>query len=129
MDMFIGSCKYCGQVVEVNHVCDSQEEANELATKNCSCDAAKKARHIEESVISAKAKLEELCGSESRFYGFSELSDETIAALENIIELIGSGIIGDTSCKVGLGTVKISMNIAGDIKIKRSEARNYTLSS
>ena len=84
-----GTCMSCGQTRVVD--AEDQQEADRLATENCSCDNnLKKCRQLRENI-------EELCAERAKSYGFDSVDEDTIDILKKVGELCIFGYIKQAS--------------------------------
>ncbi len=108
-----GYCKHCGQarIVRAN----TEEEANYIATRDCSCEGAE----IEAKVEAAEAALEYVAQSEN----MCRIEGNLLTLIKATIPYIVEGDIGSVSFKLSDST--LSIKSGEKIKIKRK--RDYTV--
>lgn len=108
-----GYCEYCGQARMVR--ANTEEEANYIATRNCSCEGAE----IEAKVEAAEAALEYVAQSEN----MCRIEGELLTLIRATIPYIVEGSIDSVSFK--LSDSILSIKAGKKIKIKRK--RDYTV--
>ena len=127
--MFIGACKYCGQIGTAEREYASQEDADYEATYNYSCYQAKQERGIRKRIQDARDRVNQLFLSGCESYGFKPIADErVIELLYDIVEdTARSRIRGGTVSLAGGGTCSIGVTSKAAISVKRAETRAYKL--
>lgn len=98
----LGTCRFCHQQRYVEHVDEnlSQNEINDIATRECDCEEAARARELSNSVRAVAYSI----GKNENIY--QEVKDAITGCLEPIAE----GYIQSVTMKVDdLTTVKISL--------------------
>ena len=118
MSRMEGSCKYCGQIINVE--AETQTEADEKATMECGCGAAKLAQKRSRNISEAKELILSL---------FPESEDEapTIVSLHRMVDEIGSGRYSGVSVQLdGCTTCKISRTVKGNIKVTRTDRQQQS---
>lgn len=106
-----GFCKYCKQAVLIQAPDDAtQEELNEIATKECSCKEADYQRKREMKVDAASAYIENL------FHDKEQLCE----GMKLTVRAIFDGQAGAASYKVGKYTYKIDIDNDDCIRIKKT---------
>ena len=113
--MLNGSCKYCGQVQNVE--AESQEEADKKATELCGCDEAIKAKQHDLLI----KRINELCFASKEDTGFAPIDEDTY----KLICILADKVIDEDIEGVRLDlydrTVKISKSSKGVVKYKQSK--------
>ena len=61
----LGTCRYCGQVVNLERERDSQEAADIAASEECSCYDAREERAIQRNIENAQDRIQKVFGSEA----------------------------------------------------------------
>ena len=108
-----GSCKYCGQIINVE--AETQTEADEKATMECGCGAAKLAQKRNRNISEAKELILSL---------FPDADEDApvIVSLHRMVDEIGSGRYSGVSVQLdGCTTCKISRTVKGNIKVTRTD--------
>lgn len=110
-----GACKYCGQIVPTRGT--TQEEADRIATEECTCSMASAMQKRVRSIQLAKEIIDEL---------FPRLEDERntelAISLKNIVDEIAAGRYRAITIQVsGKVSVSLSMTGKGTIKVARTD--------
>lgn len=125
----LGTCRYCGQVVNLERERDSQEAADIAASEECSCYDAREERAIQRKIENAQDRIQKVFGSEAEELGFRPINaPEPIQLMNDIAVLIARGYITSAVVNVrGQCRAKISLTSKEKIKVERSETRSYQL--
>lgn len=123
---YTGVCSYCGQVAELPAPCDTEADANNLASQRCSCDIAKAERNLRLSVESAKNCVRELFGAPAADRGFAEVKTQKgMDLMLALVDLAAGGEIDSASIVLsGYCKGTVSRTAKGKIKIKRAETKS-----
>ena len=115
----IGTCKYCGQTMALIAGEDiTQEELNELASRECRCDGAKTNARLYDNRIQTEANIKQLVEN-------PEVQNFLISA----IPLIQRGLMDNNVCGMN-GTDKIKITQKdGIIKVQKTITLKETLES
>lgn len=70
----LGTCRYCGQVVNLERERDSQEAADIAASEECSCYDAREERAIRRKIENAQDRIQKVFGSEAEELGFRPIN-------------------------------------------------------
>lgn len=129
MSEFIGSCKYCGQILKNDARFESQDDADRWATENCGCSGARIERKRREQIENAQARVEELFRTRCDEYGLRPVEDEkVIHILYDLVECAAEGrVLSATISLNGYGKAGISVDSKGELLVKRSETKAYQL--
>ena len=85
----LGTCRYCGQVVNLERERDSQEAADIAASEECSCYDAREERAIRRKIENAQDRIQKVFGSEAEELGFRPINaPEPIQLMNDIAVLI-----------------------------------------
>ena len=119
-DLMTGTCKYCGQVVQLTRVIESDAEAEEEATMKCKCYEAEKYQKEKHRKKKALENVEKLFGSECE-------------SVQNLLKAAVEIIFNNEMEKITLslyGGVKatISQNSKGEINVERTVTKKQKLS-
>ena len=88
----LGTCRYCGQVVNLERERDSQEAADIAASEECSCYDAREERAIQRKIENAQDRIQKVFGSEAEELGFRPINaPEPIQLMNDIAVLIARG--------------------------------------
>lgn len=124
-----GTCRFCGQLINVDDIFDTQEQADESAVELCECPGSKTERTTKEQIAGAKERVNQLFGLNAVDFGFEPVKErEPVVLLENIVELVArrcvsaAGIIIRGGCRA-----KVNISAKGKIKVERSETNSYQL--
>ena len=125
----LGTCRYCGQVVNLERERDSQEAADIAASEECSCYDAREERAIRRKIENAQDRIQKVFGSEAEELGFRPINaPEPIQLMNDIAVLIARGYITSAVVNVrGQCRAKISLTSKEKIKVERSDTRSYQL--
>lgn len=108
-----GTCKYCGQVRETfvpEEIEETQENLDRLATEQCDCEKAEKAREKRQAAEKSKTTLKKMLSR------WPEAAEEA----EVLVNLISSGALEAVTLKVPMSTtVKVSVNGKGNIVVNK----------
>lgn len=126
--MNYGTCRYCGQVVNLDYDEQTQESADFAASEQCSCDEAKRERGVRKRIDAAKDRIRKIFGADAEKYGFQPVSVASLQMLDALAELTARGFITSAEVNVrGLCKAKITLTSKEKIKVERSETRSYQL--
>ena len=116
--MTFGTCRYCGQVVNLDYEEETQAEADIAASEKCECYDARHERNLRKIFRDDAAKL-----------GFSPIAaEEPLQLLNAIAEQTARGFITSATINVrGLCKAKITITTKEKIKVERSETKTYQL--
>jgi len=114
MKNMMGECRFCGMAIGV--MAETQSEANEIASKECSCAESK----IEHKKDAMKERIEELAGDICVELGFSPVDPEICEEIKVIGSMIIEGKLQQASFKVDGTNITIK---AGE---KTKITRKYT---
>lgn len=117
---FFGACKFCGQLsAGTVEGAETSEEADEVATMDCSCNGACGYRKKKEQKERAKLNLRELFVEKNERWNSME-NENLIKFLETAIDHIVEHDIHSISLSIpGIGSAKISMNAKSGVVIER----------
>lgn len=118
---FVGACAHCGQVIASDKDFDSQREADQWATENCSCDEAELERQRRESVEAADAQVDALYGEMCVDYGFKPVKANVLELLKIMARSVALGEAGRISAVLpgGGGKFSVVSTASGKVKILR----------
>lgn len=121
------ACKHCGQITSVEVLLSwGTNEAEELATELCNCDAAREETLREKNREKAKEKIQQIFTDPEFEYHLDEImepeiKEQLVPTLNFIIDAVSSGIIRGCTCDIGKGIkAVIKRNSNGSIKIQRT---------
>lgn len=107
-----GTCKYCGSMQPILAV--SQEEADNLISRTCSCDGA-----------AEEERVDRICKNAE------EISKGLEAPIKDILATIGclvqQGVMNKATFKVENVTLTVSINANDQVKFKRKETSEKEL--
>lgn len=117
---FFGSCRFCGQLsAGTIEGADTAEEADEIATMDCSCYGACGYRKKKEQKERAKLNLRELFVEKNERWNSME-NEKLIEFLESAIDHVVEQDVNSISLSIpGIGSAKISMNSKSGVVIER----------
>lgn len=125
MEVITGSCLYCGQqqTIRVGGKI-SEDKANLIATENCCCDGALKARTAEETL----SRIEALFGEGCREMGFEYACDvDQKRTLRTISEAVLLKQFEEIKVKLPNGDTASFKPCAGMVEISREMKRKRTV--
>lgn len=125
----LGTCRYCGQLVNLERERGSQEAADIAASEECSCFDARAERAIRRQIENAQDRIQKIFGSEAEELGFQPIAaPEPLQLMNDIAVLVARGYISSAVVNVrGQCKAKISLTSKEKIKVERSETRSYQL--
>ncbi|MCL2563577.1 MAG: hypothetical protein FWE08_06040 [Oscillospiraceae bacterium] len=125
-----GTCRFCGQLVEVG-LQPGTVAADAAASIKCDCYKAKAERKILAQVESAGDRVNALFGAEAADLEFRPLTErKPIALLHQIVEYVARGHISSAVLQIhGTCKAKVSVTSKGKIKVERSETKTHGLES
>lgn len=118
-DTVAGWCKCCGnQVLIRSFGLTTQDEFDNEATRQCSCDGAEEIRYREEQASLAHAKAEKM---------LDDVNPDVVAVVNRAIDLAAGRKIQQLSLKLGKGiAIKITVTAKGKIKITKETKETET---
>lgn len=117
MNTYEGICKYCGSLMSVIAV--SQEAANMVASKNCTCDGAR----MEEKRERLVANIETICEGGR---GMRKMEIQEVEALKHMAMYVLQEDVDSISVSYEHSTIKVWA--AGEkIKLKRTAKSEETM--
>ena len=120
MRTFEGICKFCGSIQPV--MAESQEEANVLVSKSCTCAGAE----LEEKKEKLRQAIDDVAGEGCTIYGMRPMSEPVAGLLQDAGLMVMNGKISKIT--VGVDGVNITINLSakGQVKVKRTEGRSVS---
>lgn len=120
MKTFEGICKFCGSMQPV--MAGSQEEANVLVSKSCTCAGAE----WEEKKEKLRQAIDDVAGEGCTIYGLRPMSEPVVELLQDAGTQVMNGKISKVN--VGVDGVNITINLSskGQVKVKRTEGRSVS---
>lgn len=120
----LGTCKFCGQMIEVGVV----EHPDEAAMEYCDCPGAKEERRIVECIAEACNNIEALFGERAEEFGFRKIEPrETVEELCQLAEYAARGYLRQASIKLS-GTITATIAAKADkIEISRKTTSSQKL--
>lgn len=120
VDRYFGTCKFCGQLsAGTVEGADTAEEADEIATMDCSCYGACGYRKKKEQKERAKLNLRELFVEKNERWNSME-NESLLQLLYSAIDHVVDNDIHTISLSIpGVGSAKISMNAKSGVVIER----------
>lgn len=87
--MTFGTCRYCGQVVNLDYEEETQAEADIAASEKCECYDARHERNLRKQITAAQNRIRKIFGDDAAKLGFSPIAaEEPLQLLNAIAELI-----------------------------------------
>ena len=109
--MTFGTCRYCGQVVNLDYEEETQAEADIAASEKCECYDARHERNLRKQITAAQNRIRKIFGDDAAKLGFSPIAaEEPLQLLNAIAEQTARGFITSATINVrGLCKAKITM--------------------
>ena len=125
----LGTCRFCGQLVNLERERDTQEAADIAASEECSCFDARAERSTRRQIENAQDRIRKIFGDEAEELGFRPIdAPEPLRLMDEIAVLVARGYISSATINVrGQCRAKISLTSKEKIKVERSETRSYQL--
>ena len=120
MKTFEGICKFCGSVQPI--MADSQEEANELVSKGCTCTGAER----EEKKEKLRQAIDDVTGEGSTVYGMRPMSEQVVDLLQQAGLMVMDGKISKVAVSIEGVNITINLSSKGQTKVKRTEGRSVS---
>lgn len=83
--MTFGTCRYCGQVVNLDYEEETQAEADIAASEKCECYDARHERNLRKQITAAQNRIRKIFGDDAAKLGFSPIAAEEPLQLLNAI--------------------------------------------
>ena len=81
--MTFGTCRYCGQVVNLDYEEETQAEADIDASEKCECYDARHERNLRKQITAAQNRIRKIFGDDAAKLGFSPIAAEEPLQLLN----------------------------------------------
>ena len=109
--MTFGTCRYCGQVVNLDYEEETQAEADIAASEKCECYDARHERNLRKQITTAQNRIRKIFGDDAAKLGFAPIAaEEPLQLLNAIAEQTARGFITSATINVrGLCKAKITM--------------------
>ena len=116
--MTFGTCRYCGQVVNLDYEEETQAEADIAASEKCECYDARHERNLRKQITAAQNRIRKIFGDDAAKLGFAPIAaEEPLQLLNAIAEQTARGFITSATINVrGLCKAKITMTTKEKIK-------------
>lgn len=125
-----GACRYCGQTAEdEGRIFYTQEEADDYATRSCSCSGARQAEAIEARAEDACQRIDMLFGEDSEeSFGVQPVDEDTVSMLKQLAAMIAEDRLSGAVLKHrSYGKAELSLDSKGAIRVKRSATSTHQL--
>ena len=124
-ERFLGSCKFCGQIsAGTVDGAETQAEADEIATEDCSCYDAKEYVRLKKQKTRAKILVNEIFGTDSKEWE-ATAEKELIAFLHKAVDLVADNRLKSVQATIpGAGSARISMNNKNGIVVERRKTKS-----
>lgn len=83
--MTFGTCRYCGQVVNLDYEEETQAEADIAASEKCECYDARHERNLRKQITAAQNRIRKIFGDDAAKLGFAPIAAEEPLQLLNAI--------------------------------------------
>lgn len=80
--MTFGTCKYCGQVVNLDYEEETQAEADIAASEKCECYDARHERNLRKQITAAQNRIRKISGTMLQSWAFPRLLPKNAATPE-----------------------------------------------
>lgn len=121
-----GNCKFCGQGLMVDVKDGDIQNADMLATQECSCTGALHDRQLKRGL----EKVEMLFGEQCEELGFKPVTEEQIDVLNEAVRRVAYDEILNATYQLGYGVkAKVGHNSKGQIEVTRTNTRAYKLTT
>lgn len=117
MNTYEGVCRYCGNIEPV--MAGSQEEADNIISKTCTCSGAVLADRQEQLI----QNLEMTIGPACEDAGFDAFEAELVSAISIIARFVLIDSLQSVTVTHGNTTLKITINTKGQVKVSRAEKK------
>ena len=74
--MTFGTCRYCGQVVNLDYEEETQAEADIAASEKCECYDARHERNLRKQITAAQNRIRKIFGDDAAKLGFAPIAAE-----------------------------------------------------
>lgn len=71
--MTFGTCRYCGQVVNLDYEEETQAEADIAASEKCECYDARHERNLRKQITAAQNRIRKIFGTMLQSWAFPRL--------------------------------------------------------
>ena len=89
--MTFGTCRYCGQVVNLDYEEETQAEADIAASEKCECYDARHERNLRKQITAAQNRIRKIFGDDAAKLGFSPIAaEEPLQASTSAFKVIPS---------------------------------------
>lgn len=72
--MTFGTCRYCGQVVNLDYEEETQAEADIAASEKCECYDARHERNLRKQITAAQNRIRKIFGTMLQSWAFPRLT-------------------------------------------------------
>ena len=79
--MTFGTCRYCGQVVNLDYEEETQAEADIAASEKCECYDARHERNLRKQITAAQNRIRKIFGDDAAKHSLRCAGDTTGGAL------------------------------------------------
>lgn len=92
--MTFGTCRYCGQVVNLDYEEETQAEADIAASEKCECYDARHERNLRKQITAAQNRIRKIFGDDAAKLGFAPIAaEEPLQLLNAIAEQTARGLL------------------------------------
>lgn len=118
MKQMTGTCLFCGQTRMVE--ADTQEEANRIASENCTCDNKLK------SCRQCSENIDKICGATAKEFGMDVVVEDVIEEIKAVGKLCVYGYIEVASFRLADSTIAIKQ-IKDGVSVARKKVSSVKL--
>lgn len=123
MELNMGSCTFCGKTMMIESSSKLDEaQADELATHRCDCEQAQRKREFD----AAFEKIEALFGGGAYENGFTRESQDVMALIASLVEMVDDDEISDCVVTLVCGDKAKIFKKFGTVKVTRTRKIEQT---
>lgn len=93
--MTFGTCRYCGQVVNLDYEEETQAEADIAASEKCECYDARHERNLRKQITAAQNRIRKIFGDDAAKLGFAPIAAEEPLQLLNAYDQRARALQGE----------------------------------
>ena len=120
-DLF-GTCPFCGQTITaLPAFIETEEEANDYAAENCTCEAGAHFRIIRKNQKIGHEYVDELFGAAVKDRGEEPLPGDAREMLKRVVDMVALGMVKASTTIFGTVSAKVMMTSRGELKVIRTK--------
>lgn len=126
---FLGTCKFCGQIRTDITSADTQDTADEIATKLCRCPSAMQYKAQMRQKAEAKSNVRELFVETDECWN-SIVEESLIKIMDAVIDEISEYRLKSVTFSIpGIGKATISVNNKDEIVVARKTTMSESITA